>query len=194
MPEETAPGRKTDAAQGQDTAAARKAPDKEQVLLFPPQEPAGKPADTDDDFRRLELARKAKQLEAAMRDTFRKTLLRLKRPKERTAALAALEQMAAASEGVTTEHRHMFRDFGVQLRKQSMPETALHFSRRVVSLAPGDDHALFNLARILCELRQFNEAEKLLAQAMQIDRTEPVYRLLRDYIMREKRRKPPRSR
>ncbi len=146
------------------------------------------PQDDDAEFRRLELARKAKQVETSMRETFRKTLLRLKRPKERHAALTALEQMAASKEGIMPEHRHMFRDFGVQLRKQAQADTALRFSRRVVKLAPNDDHALFNTARILCDLQKYDEAEQLLAQAMQIDANEPVYRLLRDHIIREKQR------
>ena len=145
---------------------------------------------SDMEFRRLELARKAKHLEAALRETFRKTLLRLKRPKERSAALAALEQLAAAEEGIVVEHRHMFRDFGVQLRKHAHPETALHFSHRVVKLAPGDDHALFNMARVLYDLRKFDEAEQLLEKAMKMNAAEPAHRLLRDSIMREKRRAP----
>ena len=178
--------------QGQQGAGARRAAaEQEQQLLFAPSQPAAETSDDgDEEFRRLELARKAKQVETSMRETFRKTLLRLKRPKERHAALTALEQMAASKEGIMPEHRHMFRDFGVQLRKQSQPDTALHFSRRVVKLAPGDDHALFNMARVLCDLRKFEEAEQLLAQAMKIDASEPVYRRLRDYIMREKRRAP----
>lgn len=170
--------------------AYRATAEQERQLLFAPAQTAEATPWDDEEFRRLELARKAKQLETAMRETFRKTLLRLKRPKERVAALTALEQMATAQEGIVPEHRHMFRDFGVQLRKQSQPDTALHFSRRVVKLAPGDDHALFNMARILCDLRKFDEAEQLLAQAMKIDASEPVYRRLRDYIMREKRRAP----
>lgn len=172
--------------------AVRRAPaEQEQQLIFAPSQPAADTSDDgDEEFRRLELARKAKQVEISMRETFRKTLLRLKRPKERHAALTALEQMAESKEGIVPEHSHMFRDFGVQLRKQSQPDTALRFSRRVVKLAPGDDHALFNMARVLCDLRKFEEAEQLLAQAMQIDASEPVYRRLRDYIMREKRRAP----
>lgn len=175
----------------QEASARRAAPEQEQQLIFAPSQPAEDTSgDGDEEFRRLELARKAKQIEASMRETFRKTLLRLKRPKERHAALTALEQMAESKEGIVPEHRHMFRDFGVQLRKQSQPDTALPFSRRVVKLAPGDDHALFNMARVLCDLRKFEEAEQLLAQAMKIDASEPVYRRLRDYIMREKRRAP----
>ena len=167
----------------------------ERETLFSPPDSTGEEEAlfSDTEFRRLELARKAKHLEAALRETFRKTLLRLKRPKERSAALAALEQLAAAKDGIVAEHRHMFRDFGVQLRKHAHPETALHFSHRVVRLAPGDDHALFNMARVLYDLRKFDEAEQLLEKAMKMNAAEPAHRLLRDSIMREKRR-PPRTR
>ena len=74
----------------QGTAARRQPAEQEQQLIFAPSQPAAAaPDDGDEEFRRLELARKAKQVETSMRETFRKTLLRLKRPKERHAALTA---------------------------------------------------------------------------------------------------------
>ena len=103
----------------QGTAARRQPAEQEQQLIFAPSQPAAAaPDDGDEEFRRLELARKAKQVETSMRETFRKTLLRLKRPKERHAALTALEQMAESKEGIVPEHSHMFRDFGVQLNEE----------------------------------------------------------------------------
>ena len=134
----------------------------------------------------MEAIRKAKMTEKRLRETFRQTLLRLNRPRERQAALSALEQLAGATENICTMHKHMFRDFGVRLRQSSQPALALLFSRKVVELAPDDDHAHFNLARILCMLGQFDEAAAHIRAAMNAGGDEPTYFRMLVHIRKEK--------
>ncbi|MFT4301789.1 MAG: hypothetical protein QM579_08555 [Desulfovibrio sp.] len=134
----------------------------------------------------LEAMRKAKMTESRLRETFRQTLLRLRRPRERQAALSALEQLAGATEDICTMHKHMFRDFGVRLRQSSQPALALLFSRKVVELAPDDDHAHFNLARILCLLGQFDEAAAHIRAAMTVGGEDPTYFRMLIHIRKEK--------
>lgn len=134
----------------------------------------------------MEAIRKAKITESRLRETFRQTLLRLRRPRERQAALSALEQLAGATEDICTVHKHMFRDFGVRLRQNSQPALALLFTRKVVELAPNDDHAHFNLARILCMLGQFDEAAAHVRAAMSMASEEPTYFRMLVHIRKEK--------
>ena len=133
----------------------------------------------------LAAMRKAKMTETRLRETFRQTLLRLKRPRERKAALTALEQLAQSTEDICTAHKHMFRDFGVSLRQNSQLALALLFSRRVVELAPNDDHAHFNLARILCLMGQFDEAAAHVRTAMNMGGEEPLYFRMLVHIRKE---------
>lgn len=133
----------------------------------------------------LEASRRAKLLESRLRETFRQTLLRLKRPRERQAAVKALEQLARTEEGVVPEHKHMFRDFGVRLRQNFQPRLALLFNRRVVELAPDDDHARFNLARILCALGQYDEAASQMRAAMDMVEGAPLYSRMLEHILQE---------
>ncbi len=137
--------------------------------------------------RPMDLAamRKAKMTETRLRETFRQTLLRLKRPRERKAALTALEQLAQSTEDICVAHKHMFKDFGVSLRQNSQPALALLFSRRVVELAPNDDHAHFNLARILCLVGQFDEAAAHVRTAMNMGGEEPLYFRMLVHIRKE---------
>ncbi len=145
----------------------------------------------------LEAVRKAKVLESHMRETFRQTLLRLKRPRERKAAMLALEQIAGTTEGIVPAHKHMFRDFGVRLRQNFQPGLALLFNRKAVELAPEDDHARFNLARILCALGQYDEAAVQIRAAMDMDHEEPLYTKLLSHILAQQQKglvpKPVRS-
>lgn len=135
----------------------------------------------------LEAARKAKVVESKLRETFRQTLLRLKRPRERKAALLALEQLAQTKDGIIPAHKHMFRDFGVRLRQNSQPDLALLFSRKAVELAPEDDHAHFNLARILCSLGLYDEAATHIGTALSMSSGEPLYFKLLEHIRELKR-------
>ena len=129
----------------------------------------------------------AEQVEATLRESFRRAMLRLKRPAERQTALATLEQLAAVTDNISTVHKHMFRDFGVKLRQSGLPELALLFGKRVLALAPNDDHAHFNLARILCALGAYDEAASHIRMAMEMDKHQPLYSTMLEYINKEKK-------
>ena len=131
----------------------------------------------------------AAQVEADLRENFRKALLRLKRPAERQAAIATLEQLAAVTDNISIVHKHMFRDFGVKLRQSNMPELALLFGKRVLELAPRDDHAHFNMARILCALDAYDEAIAHIRMASELDNHQPLYDKMLEYINKEKKLK-----
>ena len=142
----------------------------------------------DDTLRELEIARRAKQIENDLRGSFRKALRGLARPREREAALEALAQIAETTDGIVPAHKHMFRDFGVTLRKKDVPEIALRCGLRVLELAPDDDHGHFNLARILCALGAWDKAAAHVERAMRLDSAEPVYPRLLAHIRKESRR------
>ena len=80
----------------------------------------------------------------------------------------------------------MFRDFGVRLRQSALPDLALLFNYRVVKLAPNDDHAHFNLARILCMLGQYDEAAAHIRTAMGMETDNNLFFRLLVYIRKEK--------
>ncbi|WP_165078155.1 MULTISPECIES: tetratricopeptide repeat protein [unclassified Desulfovibrio] len=142
----------------------------------------------DDTLRELEIARRAKQIENDLRGSFRKAIRGLSRPREREAALEALAQIAETIDGIVPAHKHMFRDFGVTLRKKDLPEIALRCGLRVLELSPDDDHGHFNLARILCALGVWDKAAAHVERAMRLDGAEPVYPRLLAHIRKESRR------
>ena len=142
----------------------------------------------DDTLRELENARRTKPGANDVRGSFRQALRGLGRPREREAALAALEQIAGTTDGIVPAHKHMFRDFGVTLRKKDLPDIALRCGMRVLELSPDDDHGHFNLARILCALGAWDQAAAHVEKAMSLDSAEPVYPRMLAHIRRESRR------
>lgn len=147
---------------------------------------------TDDALAQLDNARKAKQVENDLRNSFSRALRALNRPRDRKGAIAALRQIAETTKGIAPTHKHMFRDFGVSLRKKSLPELALVCARRVLELAPNDDHAHFNMARILSILGMYDEASAHLKAAMKLDASESVYQKLAGHIKQERETDPRR--
>lgn len=141
---------------------------------------------TDDTLAQLEKSRKIKQVENDLRASFDKAIRALNRPRDRRGAMIALEQIALATDGIVPAHKYMYRDFGVALRKKSLPELALKCAKRTVELAPDDDHAHFNIARILEILERYEDADSHLRKAIEIDPNERIYRKFQDYLARKR--------
>ena len=94
-------------------------------------------------------------------------------------ALKALQDIAEVEEGIVPEHKHMFAEFGINLRKGKLPEIALAHAKRVLSLAPGDSHAHFNIARIYHALGKLGEAEQHLLTALEFS---PEMEYAKDFL------------
>ncbi len=120
-------------------------------------------------------AQQSVTVEATLRDHFRVTMLRLRRQDTRDAALLSLRSLAEVEEGIVPAHKHMFSDFGTELRKGKYLEQALTFCQRTLQLAPTDDHAHFNAARVLIEMGKFDEAEQHILTAQVMDPQNTIY-------------------
>lgn len=132
-------------------------------------------------------ARQAMQLETDLRENFSKALRGLLRQRDRQAALASLERIANSSKGITASHKHMFRDFGVALRKKALYRLGIACAQRAVDLAPDDDHARFNLARMLGMAGMYDEAEAQLKIAQKLNPGEKAYGRLERHLAAERR-------
>ncbi len=108
---------------------------------------------------------KPENVENTMREQFRKAMLRMRRKNAQEGAMLSLKNLAEVEEGIAQEHKHMFADFGMQLRRNNHLEEALAFCKRTLSLSPTDDHAHFNAARVLMEMGNYDDAEQHLLTA-----------------------------
>lgn len=131
----------------------------------------------------------SKQTEKYLRDFFAKTLKRVRFSKERSAALNSLKTVIEVEEGIVQEHKYMFADFGVALRKNDLLELALACCKRVLDLSPEDDHAHFNIARIFLEMDRLDDAEQHILTAQSLNSAESVYQKMLDHMQTERRRR-----
>jgi len=129
------------------------------------------------------------EVEKHLRDHFGVLLLKIRLGDGLPGVLKAMQDIAEVEEGIVPEHKHMFAEFGINLRKGKLPELALAHAKRVLSLAPDDSHAHFNIARIYHILGKLVEAEQHLLTALEFSPDLEYARDFLAYIGKERRLK-----
>ena len=118
------------------------------------------------------------QIEAGLREHFNLLIAKTGKHVPET-ILDSLRDIARVNKGIVTEHKYMFADFGIRLRKEDLPEIGLMHAMRALSLAPDDAHACFNVAYICWILGRIGEAKRHLVLALQHEPDfEPAKRFL----------------
>lgn len=129
------------------------------------------------------------QTERYLRSVFTTSIKRCRSIHDKKAAISSIRNIIEVEEGIVTEHKFMFADFGIALRKNNLLDLSLSCCKRVLELAPGDDHAHFNAARILFEMGEFIDAEQHLLKAQILNPEEGIYQKMLDYMRQEQRRR-----
>ncbi|MBI9078625.1 MAG: hypothetical protein JEY79_02675 [Pseudodesulfovibrio sp.] len=67
------------------------------------------------------------------------------------------------------EHKHLFNDFGINMRKNKMYEQALQYYLRAEGLVANDEHLFHNIARCYYEKGDVNGCKKYLIKSLQVN-------------------------
>jgi len=67
------------------------------------------------------------------------------------------------------EHKHLFNEFGMSLRRNKMLDQALDYYQRAEQLAESDDNLMFNIARAFFDKRQYDKAMEYLQKAIALN-------------------------
>lgn len=70
---------------------------------------------------------------------------------EKNKANDIFERLVKLDAAFETEHKHLFNDFGISMRKNGMLDQALDYYLRAAELAQEDDHLYHNIARAYFE-------------------------------------------
>lgn len=80
------------------------------------------------------------------------------------------------------EHKHLFNDFGIKLRKNNMYTQAMKFYSRAYQLCKDDEHLLYNMARTLYEKGSYPAALTFITKALALkpdfELADHLYRIL----------------
>ena len=107
----------------------------------------------------------AEELEAKMRATFADLLVALHEGDEHT-AIAGFEALLSINGNFTSNHKFMFSEFGLALRREKLQQLAMSSHLRALECAPNDEHVLFNIARTDYELGNAESAKERLRKAL----------------------------
>jgi len=126
----------------------------------------------------------AAQLEKNMRADFAVALARL-RVGQRERAITQIEALLNASGIEDPAFRHMFSEFGINLRKSKLPKLALRTHMEARRLSPDDSHILFNAARVTYEMGDMAQTRKFLEEALKISPELEPARSFLDFLSRK---------
>lgn len=81
-----------------------------------------------------------------------------------------------------SEHKHLFNDFGISLRKNKMFDKAVNFYSRAVGLTDNDENLYFNIARCLYEKGDLKDALKNTEKCLEINPASKPAKKLKNYL------------
>jgi len=117
------------------------------------------------------------KLERRLRSDFSLALIRL--GANRDEAIKMLTGMAAHKGPFVETHKFMFSEFGLAMRKRKLFVLAVSFHEKAHALSPGDEHIIFNLARVFYESGKYDKARACLEEVVQIA---PGFKHGRDFL------------
>lgn len=96
---------------------------------------------------------------------------------------AVFEQLVEMEAAFAIEHKHLFNEFGIELRKHNLFEEAVQYYGRAVELTQEDENLYYNLARVHYENGDWENCFVNAAQALRLDNTHKHAMALCDIIL-----------
>jgi len=79
------------------------------------------------------------------------------------------ERLVKLDAAFEQEHKHLFNEFGINLRKNKMLEQALEYYQRAETLAETDENLMYNIARAFFEKKNIAQCVAYLQKALDIN-------------------------
>ncbi|MDK2956695.1 MAG: hypothetical protein PWQ57_2191 [Desulfovibrionales bacterium] len=102
-------------------------------------------------------------------------------------AIKIFQKLVKIDAAFKKEHKHLFNEFGIKLRKRKLYPQAMKFYARAYQLSRDDEHLLFNLGRTLFEKGKPSIAIRFLRKALEIN---PFFEESRRFLKRLERSFP----
>ena len=88
---------------------------------------------------------------------------------EKNKADNIFERLVKLEAAFETEHKHLFNEFGINLRKNGMLDQAVTYYTRAMELEAQDEHLFHNLARAYLEKKDIGHAIEYLIKSLEIN-------------------------
>jgi len=105
---------------------------------------------------------------------------------EHDKARMVFERLVELEAAFSDEHKHLFNEFGINLRKAGMHDEAQVYYRRALELSPGDENLHYNLARAAFGKGDGQTAVQHLGACLKLNPEHAEARQFVDYLRRKK--------
>jgi tetratricopeptide (TPR) repeat protein len=78
------------------------------------------------------------------------------------------ERLVKLDNAFEAEHKHLFNDFGINLRKNKMLDQSLEYYQRALALSPQDENLHMNMARVFLETKDIAKCLEHLFKTLDI--------------------------
>jgi tetratricopeptide (TPR) repeat protein len=96
------------------------------------------------------------------------------------------ERLVKLEAAFEPEHKHLFNEFGIKLRKTGMLDQAVEYYTRAMELSNHDEHLFYNLARAYREKKDVAKAVDYLLQSLEINPALDVSIKFLDWLISKK--------
>lgn len=79
------------------------------------------------------------------------------------------ERLIKIEAAYETEHKHLFNEFGINLRKNKMVSQAMEYYNKAMELSQTDENLFYNVARVYFELKDYAKTHEMLVKALEIN-------------------------
>ena len=101
---------------------------------------------------------------------------------EKDKAQDIFERLVKIQAAYEPEHKHLFNDFGISLRKNKMIDQALGYYEQALSLSQNDENLYYNIARVHLERQDIPKTIEMLKKALEINPEMPEAGKFLDYL------------
>ncbi|SKA76245.1 tetratricopeptide repeat protein [Desulfobaculum bizertense] len=96
------------------------------------------------------------------------------------------ERLVKLDAAFEKKHKHLFNEFGINLRKNKMFEQSMEYYSRALELSQQDEHLFYNMARVSFEQEDWGRAATYLTRALELNRDFPEALRFMDYLQDNK--------
>lgn len=88
---------------------------------------------------------------------------------DREKGLAVFDQLVAMEAAFDEEHKHLFNEFGIALRKNELYEESIRYYTRASELTKDDENLFYNLARVFYEKNDWEHCFLFVDKALKLN-------------------------
>lgn len=92
------------------------------------------------------------------------------------------ERLVKLEAAYEAEHKHLFNEFGISLRKNKMIDQALDYYARALELSENDENLYYNIARVYLEKKDIPKTVEMLTKSLEINPEMPESQKFMDFL------------